>query len=171
MNGLRQAIHEPARDVLYELRSDVKTVLSFIGSLGHNVDDAEVAAHRLDLVHAGDHLLRLIRARLDTVTDAGAGTSRNAADQPSIVQLFHDAHVLLSTDGTVSPAALDALRNLSSAQAEHRRTSREATLNLTAQGEVPPDTAQDRLLAEAWRDRIAYHAWRCAHHLSRPDTR
>ncbi len=159
-HGLRRALHEPDRDALFALRSDVKTVLGFVASLGHNVDDPELTKHRLDLVHAGDHLNRLIRARLDVPFPD--------ADTPPYIREFQTAYALLDTDGVTSPAALDELRARSQGQADQRRTNREKTLEQTAMGEVSPDTAQDRLLMEAWRDRVAYHAWRCAHHLSRP---
>lgn len=163
LNGLRQALQEPDRDTLYALRTDVKSVLEFIASLGHNVDDPEIMARRLGLVHAGDHLQRLLRARLDPPS--------TDAENPPFIQVFRTAHSLLDTDGVVPPAALDELRHLSQKQAEQRRSNREKTLEQTAQGEVSPSAAQDRLLLEAWHDRVAFHAWRCAHHLSPPDAR
>lgn len=151
---------EDDREALYSLRADVREVMRFLTSIHIQADGDEWVARRLSLVHAGDHLERLIRAVLEPPSRLYAATE--------MASILSDAHSKLISSGAVGESAVSSLHEASSRHAEKRRTSREKTLQRTALGDVSADSAHESLMFEAWIDRLAYHSWRCAHHLSHP---
>ncbi|HRJ49789.1 MAG TPA: hypothetical protein PKU91_04615, partial [Phycisphaerales bacterium] len=130
-------------------------------------------ARRLSVLHAIDHLLRLIEASQET------RSARLAADDPSLVlsraELLGAVEAvtvsirsaLSQATGTESVEAATVVRIEGVARdiAQRRRRGREEVLAQTAAGGMSAEEAIDRIEAKRWLDRVGYRVWRAARHL------
>jgi phosphate:Na+ symporter len=168
---LQRMLEAPARmgnsKVLLE-RADtaldqVRQFLSRAGSAG----DGDHTVHYLSVLHAIDHLERLVE-RLRAVPDATAigREYRQAADLVPPALAAAVGGLLDPDDSDPVPAC----RALSEEIAARRRTQRESDLRAAASGRLDPDIALRRLDAMRWLDSAVYHSWRALHHLVTRDT-
>lgn len=135
----------------------------FLGQIplpGHRDD---IYARRLALLHAGDHVDRLIEACQETETpihgaDAQAAALRMAA-------ALEQAQAWLRQPTAAREGLIQALAQTSLQQAEARRRQRAYVLEETAAGRLQPDAAHRQLESMRWVDRVGYHTWRTFHHL------
>ena len=123
---------------------------------------------RLALLHASDHLDRLVEACLEHEEPVYSECVRAAA-----ARLALEVAAAANWLSKPSDDAEDAVRHLAEAaarQAEERRRHRTWLLAETAAGRVTPNEMQRQLESMRWVDRIGYHAWRSLHHLVGADS-
>lgn len=145
------------RNRLRDLESGNREVQDFLGAVPIPPDQVVLIARRLDLIHASDHVQRLIRALLTPET--GAPEAAGVADA------FETVVAGMRLTESMDETAVELLRSTSVTQAERRKDGREGILARTASGALPPSESHAVLVGEAWVDRIAFHAWRAGHHL------
>lgn len=174
--------HSPRRAApaasLLDATTGLQSTVRFIHGLGQESRSAGELSREQALLHAVDHLDRLldaIRRLPDVVADMeslrGDPVVASACDP---VEALARRFALLAQDGTpagtgIDPSALagDAAR-VSTDMAGFRRDQRRLALQSAATGEIDPDYAMRRIDALLWLDGAAYHLWRAAHYL-RPD--
>jgi phosphate:Na+ symporter len=142
----------------------VRETRSFLSGVRSSPDAGDAHDRHLAVLHALDHLDRL----LDALDDAqptrhlhAAPALRGLAD--ALAQRLGEPLRWLA-EGGVPPLA--HVEQLSRDIARQRRESRPQVLARTAGGEVDPVVALDQLDAMRWIDRCAYHVWRIVHHLA-----
>lgn len=157
---------DPAR--LAAAEEALRRTHAFLGEVRMNRDDRAAYAHRLALLHAGDHLARLLAALAEGPLGGADGTTVASARRTAAATLAEARAWLASRseDGT-DEGPVARLEEASVALAETRRAHRAALLAETAAGRLHPDRALARLDAVRRIDRLLYHAWRMAHHLAR----
>ncbi len=152
------------QEQLWNAQTALSETSQFLGKIRFGGNREDVFARRLALLHAGDHIDRLIEACLESEkplygADAQAGAGRLANELETAVTWLH----------THEGEAKDLIRHLkkaSSRQAKYRRNQRGIRLEETAAGLIQPDEAQRQLESMRWVDRIGYHTWRAIHHLA-----
>ena len=158
------ALTRTGEDHLQTAQNAMDETSRFLGKIQFNGQRDEIFARRLALLHAGDHVDRLIEAcqeqRSPIVGDeVGAAALRLAHDL--------DAAILwLQTRDGDAETLIRQLAQASASLAETRRHQRERVLEATAAGRLLPDQAQHRLESMRWVDRIGYHTWRTLLHLA-----
>lgn len=138
----------------------------FLGQIQYAGYDGEIFARRLALLHAGDHVDRLIEACLESSSPLYGEEVRTAAAQ--LAEALEEALHWLETRKGDAEALVQRLAQASTRQAETRRLQRAQVLEETAAGHIQPDQAHRRLESMRWVDRVGYHAWRMMHHLTGP---
>jgi phosphate:Na+ symporter len=135
-------------------------------SLLHSAEAGHDRAWHLSLLHAIDHLDRLVdRLKRDTPT---AGVAEEGFDRMR-EEVGPELDALLGwLRGGEDEAPIERLEALHSRVADRRRSERKVTLERTARGAVDADLALRQLEAMRWLDSSVYHAWRAAHHLAHP---
>lgn len=123
---------------------------------------------RLSLLHASDHLDRLLEACLEREEPLFAPEIVSAAQR--LTPEFAEVRAWLSRSGREDDGPVRHLAAASARQAEERRRHRARLLEETAAGKIMPDETQQQLEAMRWVDRIGYHAWRAVHHLAGVET-
>lgn len=167
---------------LADATSNLDAARSFVHRLGRGEQAAKEAERQISLLHAIDHLERLLRALRERTPLRGRGLSiDDAVLGPHVPPLVRDAEALaLAADTAASgpraergealdvvAAAAIAERN-SRAIAELRKTERARAFELATAGRLEPQLAVARVEALLWLDRVAHHLWRASDHLARP---
>jgi phosphate:Na+ symporter len=137
----------------------------FLGGVRSSPEAGPEYARHLSVLHAIDHVERLVQALQDPVPvrvlladpDLRAISARLAA------RLRAPPGEFPAPEGTPPVASLE---ETSRGIAEMRRAERPRVLERTVVGSLSPDAALVQLDAMRWLDRLAYHAWRAAHHLA-----
>jgi len=159
--GMARARLEEAHGALHEVHR-------FLGSIRMGRDESHVYARRLALLHAGDHVGRLITHMLSPpLIDTGNAELMRASENV-MRELERVSAWLSNPDEEEGLRAVGALENASSQLAGDRRRHREILLRRTAAAEVHPDKASEWLDAMRHIDRVLYHTWRVTHHLASP---
>ncbi len=143
--------------------AETQRYLSFVVS---SPDASQVHRQHLDVIHAVEHLTRLVEAcrEFDNVrVTAHSDYLRNLA----LSQLNQFELVLKWLRGEMKEIPLENIEKMSSHFAETRRKKRTDMIGEIALGGMKPDEGFDLLEAMRWIDRIAYHVWRSIFHLSR----
>jgi phosphate:Na+ symporter len=138
-------------------------VRRFVAGVQSGNEATEVHARHLALLHATDHLARLVSACRERTSVAAARRD------PTLGRIATDLRTALAPvaeNPDDVDAALSTLKAASIRIAEVRRRDRPEVLARTARGELDPDTALVRLEAMRWVDRVGYHAFRAMHHLA-----
>lgn len=133
----------------------------FLASVRSPVDSHADHARHVAVLHAVDHLERIVGlARAPWPRETLACTPVVAAAADMLTESL--TRVTDETDaGTIASTAETAAGNI----ADSRRLERPRILQLTASGDLDPDTAIECLDALRWVENLAYHWWRAAHHL------
>lgn len=158
------ALNRTGQEHLIAAQNAMDETSRFLGKIQFNGQRDEVFARRLALLHAGDHVDRLIEACQESQTpivsdEVHAAASRLASD-------LDDAIDWLQTGNNDVDQLIHQLAHSSASQAEARRHQRDQVLEATAAGRLRPDQAQHRLESMRWVDRVGYHTWRTLHHLA-----
>src|SRR5690606_5094816 len=125
--------------------------------------DAAHTEHHLSVLHAIEHLERLVERMREWPAAAAQGSvfREIAAEVPSV---FKQAELWLH-DPSADPGDLvERCHELSQAVAEARRAQREDNLRAAAAGRMDADLVLRRLDAMRWMDSAVYHVWRVVHH-------
>lgn len=140
----------------------------FLGRVPSTLAAPDKVNPRLALVHALDHLDRLVAEVGEDSRMASLDADPRLADCGTrLLALLAGADALLA--GRVEPAGARPLAGQSAVIAGLRRSAREALLAETARGELPPERAAALLDAVRWMDSAGYHVWRAVHHLGGED--
>lgn len=153
------------REHLWAAQRGMDETSRFLGQIrfsGHRGED--VYSRRLALLHAGDHVDRLIEACLESETPIYGADAQAAAGQ--LADEVATAVSWLQTHEGKAKELIRQLKKVSSRQAKLRRSQRAIRLEETAAGLIQPDEAQRQLESMRWVDRIGYHTWRTLHHLA-----
>lgn len=160
-------------------RAALNEVRRFLSLVRTPPDMADDYARHLRVLHASDHLDRLLDA-----LEAGGGapalgleaeTVKNGEEPAArMVELVLEGIDLtreaLATQrgaavGKAGPDVAERMERLSSRVADLRKTYRATTLAEAAGGERLPADAFARVDRVRWMDRLGYHTWRTIHHL------
>lgn len=137
----------------------------YLSSVVSSPDSSQVHRQHLDVIHAMDHLSRLVEACREFENVRTTGRSdflRNLA----LGQLGEFDAVIMWLDGEMKEAPLQRVEKVSALFAETRRKKRTDMIGEIAQGGMKPDEGFEHLEAMRWIDRIAYHICRGITHLS-----
>jgi len=157
-----------SREFLNAAHAATTETLAYLGRI-QNIDDSDQAFdRRLALLHAGDHLERLIETLLENDNPLRGDEVIKAAKR--VNAKLQEAISFIKADKKIKKV-IRKLSEASSEQADTRRNYREELLKETAAGRIMPDEAQRRLDSMFWVDRVMYHAWRAMHHLAGPTAR
>jgi phosphate:Na+ symporter len=163
--GLPQG-RSPRLARLGEARAALDETHHFLGSIRSSRDARREVAQRHALLHAGDHLGRLINALRQAPAGGLPDVSeiRNAADD--LEETFTGALAWLAEADGDSDALVEMLAQAAQRQAAVRRSYRAELLRRTATGEINPEEALGQLDLMRHIDRLLYHGWRAMHHLA-----
>jgi phosphate:Na+ symporter len=137
---------------------------SFLGAVRSSPDAGEEHHRHLSVLHAIDHLERLVGALREPVPHRLLLEDRTLAEAARELAACLADPVAQLEEGAESLAP-DAIERLSLQLASTRRTHRPEVLSRTAGGEIGPSVALRQLDAMRWIDGLAYHAWRVIYHL------
>lgn len=161
-----EPLGERHRPVLEAARQALSETRAFVGGIRSSPEEAREFARHLGILHAVDHLERLIEAVREPpmggwpVADAAVADVARTASRTG-----HDlGEAILWLDGGGEGPAPD-IGALSRAIAERRRIHRPDVMQRTASGALSPDLGLGALDAMRWIDRLVYHVWRAVHHL------
>jgi phosphate:Na+ symporter len=135
----------------------------FLASVRSPVESAEDHARHVAVLHALDHLERIVSLVRAPVPRSGLRCSRAVIDAASVLNSSLETRAEESGEGPAAAAGEVAARIAAS-----RRLERPRMLQRTASGEFDPDAAIDCLDAMRWVENLAYHWWRAMHHLYAP---
>lgn len=156
-----------ANEAVRASREGLRKASLFAASLGSGSQRPREMAEYLSLLHALDHLSRLLEGVADSEVLAEAAREASLGPQREMVRSMLGR--LAVADGAIDAAAAARLGEQSEEIAATRREYRVATLAATARVEVDPEAGLRRLDASRAIDRIGYHLWRTALHLVPPD--
>ncbi len=162
--GIRDA---SANEAIRASKEGLRKASLFAASLGSGSQRPREMAEYLSLLHALDHLSRLLEGVADAETLAEASREPSLAPQRGVVLTMLEG--LAGGEEAIGGAAATRLGEQSAEIAAIRRDYRVATLAATARVEIDPDASLRRLDASRAIDRIGYHLWRAALHLVPPD--
>jgi phosphate:Na+ symporter len=168
-NLLRDGRHtRQSYERLWAAQSAMRETSHFLGQVQATGHDRKLFARRLSLLHAGDHVNRLIEACLESERPLTSPEATVAAER--LAPTLNIAAEWLIKQERESEKVVRHLKKASRAQAKTRREQRAKLLEQTADGLVQPDDAQRYLESMRWVDRIGYHSWRMLYHLVDPLT-
>lgn len=170
-------------EALDEANAAIRDVRAIVFAAGMGDQSATEARRSATLMHAADHLGRMVRTMREGVAPHAV------ADAPEIADAVRRVESVLEPLATVSPpeptdaagsasppdrrepgAALvphiDTIARASVGLAEARRLGRLELLESAARGRIEPVRAVEAVELLLRLDRLAYHAWRAAAHLA-----
>jgi phosphate:Na+ symporter len=154
------------RERLWAAEAAVKETRAFLAQV--HLAQSLLYQRRLSLLHASDHLDRLVEACLEHEEPLYSEQVKAAAAR--LAPEVSEAVVWLQAPGHDGEDAVRHMAEASARQADERRRHRARLLAETAAGLVSPDETQRRLESMRWVDRIGYHAWRALNHLAEVDS-
>lgn len=162
---LRQGVPDrQTQEHLWAAQRGMDETSRFLGQVHFSGHREDIYARRLALLHAGDHVDRLIEACLEAEEPLYGVDAKKAAGW--LAEELETAVTWLHTHEGEAKDLIRHLKKASSRQAKYRRNQRGIRLEETAAGLIQPDEAQRQLESMRWVDRIGYHTWRAIHHLA-----
>lgn len=162
---------------LTDARTGLQSIVRFVHSLGHAAQGAGELKQEQALLHASDHLDRLIDAlarsrEVSNHPESPEADPSAARAREDVAEIAEKLASLLRQDGgsatpvTEDPTPLaDEAERVSRGLAELRRVQRCESLRMAAAGELDPDLAMRRIDLLLWLDGAAYHLWRATTYL------
>jgi phosphate:Na+ symporter len=172
LDAVRAALTTPGRHApatraagILAAEGALRETRAFLGGVRSTPESGEEYQRHVSVLHAVDHLERLIQAVGD---DAAARVLRTDAEVRSPAARLAErlAAPLAWYRAPEGAPPVQALQETSREMADLRREERPRVMERTVVGGVTPDEALARLDAMRWLDRLAYHAWRAGHHLA-----
>jgi phosphate:Na+ symporter len=156
------------REQLWAAQAALAETSRFLSHVNVQSSVERIHLRRLSLLHANDHLNRLIEASLESELplhglEVEESARRLIPEFQAAVEWLHGEQ--LPGEALVGEALVHHLAEASAGQAETRREHRAQLLEETASALVQPDDAHRRLESMRWVDRVAYHTWRTMHHI------
>ena len=165
-----EALTEEGAEDAEERREQAKQALdesrAFFAKIPPVSDDLGVSTMRLHLLHATDHLVRLLR--YSTPTEE----VRRLATHPWLVPAVAKTREMLecATREMENPHPranwTHELEDIAAKLAELSQEERPELLRQTASGEWSPADAMDALDTLRWLSKVTNHVWRVAHYLT-----
>lgn len=150
---------ERQREQLARAAAGLDATRAFLARLGEAAQSPAECARQAGLLHATEHLTRL----LGRLREPPGALQRTAASGDAAVAAARpQLEALLASDSLAAAAAASVWL------ADHRRTERRQALEAAASHRLPVGLAMDRIDALVFYDQLAYHLWRSLHHLQ-PD--
>lgn len=145
----------------------MRATSDFLANLPPTTQYDNTYHRRLELLHSGDHLDRLIQAGLESETvligaEVSEAMTRLVPELQAVIEYLQSAEATNEDDAKL---LVRHLAEASARQAEKRRTHRTQLLEQTARGALLPDEVNSQLVAMCWVDRVGYHTWRTVYHL------
>lgn len=157
------------RTCLWAAQTGIHEARAFLARVHLDQHHEQEYNRRLTLLHASDHLDRLIEACLERELPL-VGAEVLAAAQRLMPEVAEAATWFGQPGWGKNEDLVRHLAGASVRQAEERRLHRAWLLAETAAGKVTPDETQAQLEAMRWVDRVGYHTWRAVHHLAGTET-
>lgn len=153
----------PREQRIAEARAALVAVRGYLAPLKTDPSTPEAWRRHLALLHATDHLDRLLDASIDAGAVADLGGEEPLGGEASVVTLLVQAASWLEHDsrGSAYQAALEEVQRLERA----RERRRPMVLERTAKGELSPNAADQTLHAIRLAERIGEHTGRVLHYL------
>jgi phosphate:Na+ symporter len=164
----RKALTRGGCELLWSAQTAIRESRVFLAQIHLDQQAHPIFYHRLTLLHASDHLDRLVEACLEFEEPVYGEQVEAAAAR--LAPELDEAAVWLQGPGHDGEDIVRHVAEASARQAEDRRRHRAWLLAETAAGLVSPDETQRRLESMRWVDRVGYHAWRALHHLAGSNT-
>lgn len=162
----RHMLHDPRRTpalttLVERADTGLDEVRRFLGK--STSPDAEHTGHHLSVLHAIEHLERLVERLRDWPAHDAIGPDfrEMAASAPPVLE---QAEAWLRDPAADPGDVVERCHGLSTCVAEQRRAQRERNLREAAAGLMDADVALRRLEAMRWLDSSIYHIWRVVHH-------
>ncbi len=162
------AASRTSRERLWSAQAAIQETRAFLAKVPLQPHHHLVYNRRLDLLHAADHLDRLVEACLEHAEPVYGAQVQDAALR--LAPELAEAAVWLQGPGRDREDAVHHMAEASARQAEERRRHRTWLLAETAAGLESPDETQRKLESMRWVDRVGYHAWRALYHLAGADS-
>jgi phosphate:Na+ symporter len=156
------------RELLWAAQAGINESRVFLAQIHLDQQATSTFNRRLTLLHASDHLDRLVEACLEFEEPVYGQQVQAAANR--LAPELDEAAVWLQGPGRDGEDIVRHLAEASARQAEERRSHRAWLLAETAAGLMAPDETQHKLESMRWVDRVGYHAWRALHHLAGSNT-
>lgn len=174
---------QPPTAPVSEVPEALAEIRHFLSHLAGDPNDPGQFARHLSVLHALDHLDRLVGATGVGSTagpaggTAGGAAGRTAGDTAGGTTAASDPADIEGRMASVFRSALPLsegssrmLATFSRDMAELRKSRRTLLLEEVAAGRIGVEEGRLQILQLKEADRIAYHAWRAAHHLEQADS-
>ncbi len=162
---LAETTYRQIVDRIDDAENALKETTQFLGKVRSQPGSTAVHQRHLAVLHAIDHLERLAdacREFEEVRTVARIENLRTVA----LAKIEELDSVMRWLQGYSPQAPVHVVEAMSRSIAGIRKAQRVEVLELTADGEMAPDTAMRQLEAMRWLDRLAYHIWRAIYHLN-----
>lgn len=139
----------------------------FFGKIPPVEGDRRVAHRRVALLHALDHLTRLLPYSMPPAH------LREMVAHPRLARAVGQSRhmmqrAVLGLQGELAPGWLQELEEIAGHLSEVSKKERPALLQQTASGDWSPSDALDALDVLRWLSKVTTHVWRVAHYLGEP---
>jgi phosphate:Na+ symporter len=153
-----------AQERLWTAQAAMAETRAFVGKIPVVDHEREIYGRRLALLHAGDHIDRLVEACLETECPVQGKEAQAAAAR--LVPELENTIAWLRSGREKARDVVEHVKSASKRQAKKRRKHRAWLLEETAAGRTSPDQAHRELESMRWVDRVGYHTWRALRHLA-----
>lgn len=139
----------------------------FLGKLWNESETSGDSSRHLALVHAVDHVARLIGAARDVPAGAARHDDRGAEELAAALEELLGVLALVAEHGDrdFEPEDVARAQSVAGTVAESGREQRSRLLARVAAGRLSPQAAAQQLDGFAWAGRVAHHLWRALHYL------
>ncbi len=163
--GSARAASAPVDPRLEAARTALEEVRKFLSSIRTPPELASEYQRHLGVLHASDHLDRLLDA-LETAADPllERDEGEDALVGAPVMEALGIGLAALR-EGNVDPGPIERVNRIAQEVADLRRTRRARLLEAIAAGERSPQEAFGGVEWMRWVDRVGYHTWRALHHL------
>ncbi len=162
---IREKSYREAVQFLPSVGAAILETQKYLSLVVSSPDASQVHNQHLDVIHAMDHMARLVEAcgEIENVRTTGAS---DFIHQMALQQIELVDDVIKWLSGELEEVPISRVAQISAMFAETRRQKRKDMIVDIAKGGLKPDQGFDHLEAMRWVDRIAYHIWRGIFHLS-----
>ncbi|MBX3444441.1 MAG: Na/Pi cotransporter family protein [Planctomyces sp.] len=152
------------RSSTVELEQALAEIEAFLESLRANPEDDTLTRHRLEQMHAIDHLLRLLsRARPSPSIRSVLTSARLTGSAVACRTLIEMGEAILQQ--RAEAGAQSRMRTGAKDLAQARRNLRTDVISDSATGRLAPSEALRLMDGSRWLERVAHHAWRATEYL------
>jgi phosphate:Na+ symporter len=157
-------LNRQGQERLWTAQSAMVETRAFVGKIPAVEHESDLYGRRLALLHAGDHIDRLVEACLEAECPVQGQEAQAAAMR--LLPEMENAIAWLRQGQEKGRDLVEHVKRASKRQAKSRRKHRAWLLEETAAGRTSPGQAHRELESMRWVDRVAYHTWRALRHLA-----
>ncbi|NMA01937.1 MAG: Na/Pi cotransporter family protein [Clostridia bacterium] len=145
-----------------QVSESIQEVRYFLSKITTDKSQPETHENHLSIIHATNHLERLVKNINNTRFLETISNDANLSDLST--KLFSLMDILVNQKDLSS--LVEIMETESYNFAEERKINRETIIEEIAQSRITPDEGLNKIDAYIWLDRLAYHLWRITVHLS-----